>query len=122
MTSGRIIGYANEQQRKDQRRAVKDTFVVIDGNLCKIINISLCAFLCTGYSGLAKSGDEIVVEELLMADDSRVRINARAVILRLNGTTGEMVANFVDMSGKTFDILEKIIMLRPMAGKGGRLT
>jgi len=117
-----VIGYANEQQRKDQRRAVEETFVVINGNLCKVVNISLRAFLCIGYKGPAKAGDEIVVEELLMADDSRVRIDARAVILRLNATTREMVANFVDMNGKTFDILEKVIMLRPLAGKGGRLT
>lgn len=122
MSSGRIIGYANEQQRKDQRRAVENTFVVIDGNMCKVINISLRAFLCTGYTGSAKEGDEILVEELVMADDSRIGINARAVILRFDAPLKEMVANFVDMSGNTFDVLEKVIMLRPTKGTGGRLV
>ena len=120
--SGNIVGYANEQQRKDQRRAVENTFVVIDGTLCQVSNISLKGFLCVGYKGASKEGDEIIVEELLMANDSRIRINAQAIILRVDATTKEMVANFVDMSSKTFDTLEKMMMLRPVSDKGDRVT
>jgi len=116
-----IVGYANAQQRKDQRRAVEDTYVIIEGAICKIINISLRSFLCTGYKGAAKEEEEIVIEEFLMADDSRVRVNAQAKVLRVDETKKEMVAVFLDMSANTYNTLEKMIMLRPVSGKKGRL-
>jgi hypothetical protein len=121
MTSGRIVGYANEQQRKDQRRIVDDTFVVIDGTTCKVVNISLRSLLCLGYKGAAKEGDEIVIEDLLMADDSRVRVNSAAKVMRLDASKKEMAAVFLDMNEKTFNTLEKMMMLRPLSGDGGRL-
>ena len=116
-----IVGYANAQQRKDQRRVVEDIYVVIEGGTCKIINISLRSILGTGYKGSAKEEDEIVVEEFLMADDSRIMVNAQAKILRLDATKKEMVAVFLDMSANTYNTLEKMIMLRPVSGKKGRL-
>jgi len=116
-----VVGYANEQQRKDQRRAVEDTFLVIDGAVCKVVNISLRSFLCIGYKGAAKEDDEIVVEDLLMADDSRIKVNATAKVIRLEAASKEMAGVFVDMNSKTFDTLEKMMMLRPLAGDHGRL-
>lgn len=121
MTSGRIIGYANEQQRKDQRRAINDTFVVIDGVTCKVVDISLRSLFCIGYKGVAKEGDEIVIEDLLMADDSRVRVNATAKVMRLDAVKKELAAVFIDINEKTFNTLEKMMMLRPLSGDGGRL-
>ena len=116
-----VVGYANEQQRKDQRRSVDDTFVVIDGVTCKVVNISLRSVLCIGYKGAAKEGDEIIIEDLLMADDSRVKVNSAAKVMRLDASKKEMAAVFLDMNSKTFDTLEKMMMLRPLAGDGGRL-
>lgn len=121
MTSGRIVGYANEQQRKDQRRTVADTFIVIDGVTCKVVNISLRSVLCIGYKGTAKEGDKIIIEDLLMADDSRVRVNSTAKVIRLDAGKKEMAAVFIDLNKQTFDTLEKMMMLRPLAGDGGRL-
>jgi hypothetical protein len=116
-----VVGYANEHPRKDQRRVVDDTFVVIDGAVCKIINISLRSFLCSGYKGAAKEDDEIVVDELLMADDSRIVVNATARVMRLDAANKELAAVFTNMNSTTFDTLEKMMMLRPLAGKKGRL-
>lgn len=116
-----VVGYTNQQQRKDQRRVVDDTFVIIDGNTCKVVNISLRSLLCVGYKGAAKEGDEIVIEDLLMADDSRVRVNSAAKVMRLDAAKKELAAVFLDMNTKTFDTLEKMMMLRPLAGDGGRL-
>ncbi|MBC8270229.1 MAG: hypothetical protein H8E36_15930 [Rhodospirillaceae bacterium] len=116
-----VVGYANEQQRKDQRRNVEDTFVVVDGVTCKVVNISLRSVLCTGYKGSAKEGDEIIIEDLLMADDSRVKVNSAAKVMRLDASKKEMAAVFLDINTKTFDTLEKMMMLRPLAGDGGRL-
>lgn len=116
-----VIGYADEQRRKDMRRVVDDTFVVIDGVACKVMNISLRGFFCKGYKGAAKEGDEIVIEDLLMADDSRVHVNAKGQVMRLDAGKKEMAAVFVDMNETTFNTLEKMMMLRPLAGDGGRL-
>jgi len=120
--SQKIIGYADEQRRRDQRRAVKDTYVVIDGAACKVINMSLRSFYCVGYKGPAKEGDEIVVEDFLMSDDSRATVNATAKVVRTNAMRKEMAATFVDIDEKTFNLLEKMMMLRPTTeGGGGRL-
>jgi len=121
MSSGHIVGFANGQQRKDQRRAVNDTFVVIGGDTCKVVNISLRSVLCVGYKGAAKADDEIIIEDLLMADDSRVKVNLSAKVIRVDETKKELVAVFLDMNSKTFDTLEKMMMLRPVTSKGGRL-
>lgn len=115
-----VIGYANQHPRKNQRRAVGDTFIVVDGETCKVINISLGSFLCAGYKGAAKVGDDIVIEELLLSDDSRVRVNCPGRVIRLDGSNMEMAAVFLELKGRTFDILEKMMMMRPAAGKGGR--
>lgn len=117
-----IVGYARDYTRLDQRRDVKDTFVVIDGQTCMVLNISLRSFLCSGYKGSAKVDDEITIEEFLMADDSRVRLQAKGKVIRLDAESKQMVAKFVDISPRTFDILEKMMMLRPLAGKKGRLS
>lgn len=105
----------------DMRRNVEDTFVVIDGVTCKVLNISLRGFFCKGYKGNAKEGDEVIIEDLLMADDSRVKVNAPGKVMRLDATKKEMAAVFMDMNEKTFNTLEKMMMLRPLAGDGGRL-
>ena len=73
-----VVGYANEQQRKDQRRSVADTFVVIDGN-------------------------------------------ATCKAMWVDATKKELAAVFVYMNEKTFNTLEKMMMLRPLTGTGGRL-
>ncbi|MBC8445311.1 MAG: hypothetical protein H8D75_01600 [Rhodospirillaceae bacterium] len=116
-----VIGFAGEQRRMDMRRVVEDTFVVIDGVTCKVMNISLRGFFCKGYKGSAREGDEIIIEDLLMADDSRIKVNAPGLIMRLDASKKEMAAVFVNMNEKTFNTLEKMMMLRPLAGDGGRL-
>ena len=116
-----IVGYADQQNRKDMRRNVEDTYVVIDGATCMILNISLRGFFCKGYKGAAKEGDEILIEDLLMADDSRVRVQAPGKVMRYDAATKEMAVVFMDMNEATFNTLEKMMMLRPLAGSGGRL-
>jgi len=100
---------------------VKDTFVIIDGKTCMVVDISLRSFLCIGYKGPAKEGDEIRVDDLLMADDSRVKVNTMAKVMRLDAAKKELAAVFVDMSEITFNTLEKMMMLRPVSGQKGRL-
>jgi len=117
--NNRIIGFSGEQRRKDQRRTVKDTYCVIEGETCKIINMSLRSFFCIGYKGTAKMGEEIIVEDMLMADDTRITVNAVATIVRQNALRKELGVVFVDINEKTFITLEKLMMLRPTSKDGG---
>ncbi len=57
----------------------------------------------------------------MMADDSRVNVNFAAKIMRLDASSKEQVEVFLDLNKKTFNILEKMMLLRPLAGDGGRL-
>ena len=56
-----------------------------------------------------------------MTDDSRINVNFAANIMRLDTSTKEQVEVFLDLNKKTFNTLEKMMMLRPLAGDGGRL-
>ena len=117
MTS-RIVGFTDEQRRKDQRREVRDTFVVIDGTTCKVTDMSLRSFRCVGYKNPVKPGDDLMIDELLLEDNSRVRLNAPGMVIRFNKERKDLVGVFVDISSTNFDVLERLIMKRPMTSAG----
>ena len=60
--SSRIVGFTDEQRRKDQRREVIDTFIVIDGTTCQMTDMSLRSFRCIGFKNPVKPGDDIVID------------------------------------------------------------
>jgi len=118
--SSRIVGYTEEQRRKDQRREVRDTFVVIGGTTCQITDMSLRSFHCVGYKSPLRPGDDIIIDELLLEDNSRVRMNAPGMVIRYNEALKELVAVFVDINQANFNILERLMTKRPVGGPGGR--
>ena len=119
--SSRIVGFTDDQRRKDQRRDVRDTFIVVDGTTCQITDMSLRSFRCVGYKNSIKPGDDLVIDELLLEDNSRVRLNAPGMAIRYNQERKELIGVFVDISGPNFDILERLMMMRPLKPSGGRV-
>ena len=116
--SRRTVGFTDEQRRKDQRREIKDTFIVIGGTTCQVTDISLRGFRCVGYKNPIKAGDDMVIDELLLEDNSRVRMNARGMVIRANQDRKELVGVFVDVSPANFDVLERLMMMRKVSPTG----
>lgn len=118
--SRRTVAFTNEQRRKDQRREVRDTFVVIDGTTCKVSNMSLRSFHCVGYKNEVKAGDDLVIGDLLLEDNSRITMNAPAMVIRYNAESRVLVAVLVDISTANFNILERLMTMRSPVPPGGR--
>ncbi len=118
--SSRIVGFTDDQRRKDQRRDVNDTFIVIDGTTCQINDMSLRSFRCVGYKNPVRPGDDLMVDELLLEDNSRVRMNASGMVIRYSKERKELIGVFTDISSANFNILERLMMLRPVGSIGGR--
>ncbi len=119
--NSRIVGFTDEQRRKDQRRELSDTFIVIDGTTCKITDMSLRSFRCVGYKKIVKPGDDLVIDELLLEDNSRVKMNAPGMVIRFNQERNDLVGVFVDISSSSFDVLERLITNRRMNPTDGRV-
>jgi len=110
--SRRIVGFTDDQRRKDLRREIKDTFVVIGGTTCQVTDMSLRSFRCIGYKNPIKPGDDMVIDEFLLEDNSRVRMNAPGMVIRANLERKELVGVFVDISSANFDFLERLMTMR----------
>ncbi len=119
--SNRIVGFTEEQRRKDLRREVRDTFIVVNGVTCQITNMSLRSFRCVGYKKPVKPGDDLVIDELLLEDNSRVRMNAPGMVIRYNKERKELIGVFVDISSANFNVLERLMTMRPINETGGRI-
>jgi len=117
--SKHIIGFQNEEHRKDMRRPLNDITLVIGGEKLPVINISLRGFLCSGYSGNAAVEDEIIVQEIHDSRGGSAKINAKALVARADQETGEIAAGFIDIKSTTFSVLEKVMMRRPLKPTGG---
>ncbi len=118
--SRRTVGFTEDQRRKDQRRDVNDTFIIVGGKTCQITDMSLRSFRCKGYKVDVKPGDDLVIDELLLEDNSRVRMNAPGMVIRYSAISKELIGVFVDISSANFDILERMMTLRPPNETGGR--
>ncbi|HJN23600.1 MAG TPA: hypothetical protein QF509_06825 [Rhodospirillales bacterium] len=110
----RAVGFDDANQRRDIRRPMEAARLVVDGETCEIADFSLRGFLCMGYEQKCLHGDELFVGAIILADDTRVELNTQASVTRFSEERKYVAGVYVDVSTKTFSILEKLSLWRPV--------
>ncbi len=111
----RVVGFDDANQRRDLRRPMEGARLVIDGETYELADFSLRGFLCLGYERRCLHGDELFVEAIILADDTRVELNTLASVTRFSEGRKYVACVFIDISEKMFSILEKLSLGRPVA-------
>ncbi len=110
----RVVGFDDANQRRDNRRPMEGARLAINGETYELADFSLQGFLCLGYEQKCLHGDELFVEAIILADDTRVELNIQASVARFSEGRKYVAGIFVNVSTKTFGILEKLSLGRPI--------
>ncbi|HEC91066.1 MAG TPA: hypothetical protein ENI55_05305 [Alphaproteobacteria bacterium] len=110
----KLIGFSEENNRRDLRRPMKDARIVIGGEAYDLIDLSIRGFLCSGYDEQVLHGDQLTVGSIIVDDDGPIDLAADASVIRFSHARQYMAAVFTDISNRTFSMLEKVTMGRPV--------
>lgn len=112
----RVVGYANQDRRKDRRRDV-----VLDAKLddqdVKILDIGLSGFGATGaYETHARTTWPVENSrgELSFTDFRGRKIEMLVVITYADGESGRFGGNFLELSGTAFDSIQDLMLHRDL--------
>ncbi len=108
----KLIGYSEENNRRDLRRPMKDARIVIGGEAYDLVDLSIRGFLCFGYQEQVLHGDPLTVDSIIVDDGRPIDLRADASVVRFSLARQYMAAVFTDISNRTFSMLEKITMGR----------
>lgn len=116
--SGKIIGFQHENERHDNRRPLHETWFVIGGEAFEVVDVSMGGFFITGAPGKFRIGQEVVVSEIRVAKEPAVKFGVGAEAVRGGPKgTGSVGFHFHGLSAKQFDLVEALVMHRPLTPK-----
>jgi len=108
----RVIGMAEKNDRKDLRKSMGGARIVVDGAIYDLEDLSIRGFLCRGYDEPVLHGDTVRVDKVIISDDYEVDLRAEAIVTRFSSQKQYMAATFIDITNRTFSMLEKLTMGR----------
>lgn len=89
------------EQRREQRLAVTDGRVEIDGESCPLVNWSYTGFLAEAYGGDHKAGDKVGVKVSIALGDGRFEFECPAMLVRVDSQSRKVVGAFAEMATAT---------------------
>ncbi len=110
----KLIGFSEENNRRDLRRPMKGAGIVVDGETYDLVDLSIRGFLCSGYDEQVLHGDPLTVGSIIVDNGYSIDLMADASVVRFSPARQYMAAVFTDISNRTFSMLEKITMGRPV--------
>ncbi|OHC75122.1 MAG: hypothetical protein A3G18_07500 [Rhodospirillales bacterium RIFCSPLOWO2_12_FULL_58_28] len=114
--SEKIIGFQYENHRSDNRRPTGDLRFVIAGEEFQVVDISMGGFSLADPKVTLYVGQEVVVSEVRSGKDA-LRLGADAEVVRDDPDTGNVGCQFFGVSPAQFDIIERLVMHRPLLPK-----
>lgn len=108
----KLIGFLEENNRRDLRRPMKGARIVIDGETYDLVDLSIRGFLCSGYEKQVIHGNQLSVVSIIVDSGYSIDFAADASVVRFSHARQYMAAIFTDISNRTFSMLEKISMGR----------
>ncbi len=108
----KLIGFSEENNRRDLRRPMKGARIVIDGETYDLVDLSIRSFLCSGYEKQVLHGDRLTVGSIIVDGGYPIDLMADTYVVRFSHARQYMAAIFTDISNHTFSMLEKITMGR----------
>ncbi len=110
----KLIGFSEENNRRDLRRPMKNARIVIDGEAYDLVDLSIRSFLCSGYEKQVLHGAPLIVGSIIVDGGYSIDLVADASVVRFSQARQYMAAIFTNISNRTFSMLEKITMGRPV--------
>ncbi len=114
--STKLIGYQSLNDRRDIRKDVEEIRFIIHNKPYSVVDLSMGGFLLEGAVKEFRREEELLVTAVVASEGQRVKFGARAVVVRMDGD-GRAGCHFLGLSPKAFDIVERLLMRRPLVRK-----
>lgn len=112
--SRKLVGFQSVNQRRDMRKPMTEVSFKIGTRDYPVIDVSLGGFQIDGAREGFRLGQEIVVATVTVHSQTTVKMNARAEVVRTDSEKGHVGAHFIALTSRNFDVLESLIMRRPL--------
>lgn len=110
----RVVGFTDDNRRRDIRREMVNVVFTVNGSNCAVVDLSLGGFQIADPSHGLRMNQEVVVTSVTDDYGTSLRLVARAEVVRVDRATGNAGCRFIDLSSKAFDVIEALVMHRPL--------
>ena len=118
MSARRLIGYKDDNKRRDVRLEVKGVRFVVGNRDFPVGNLSVGGFSLKGAIGKMRPGQKFTVTHVITEDEGRVPLGAPAEVARVDYAETCLGCRFGHLTGGQFRIIEALAMRRPIANLG----
>lgn len=103
----KIVGSAQEYNRKDQRMEVT-AFISIEGEVYQALDLGFGGFRIGDYEGELMPGREFQVEGIGLSADDIIAVPINCVVARRLGN--QLGAGFVELDSLSYDAVDALMM------------
>lgn len=112
----KVLGHSDENLRRDNRRGVAEVSFSIDDEDHRVEDLGMGGFRLAEAAGRFSPMQEITVDQVV-SDGHRVSFGARAEVVWAAPGHGGIGCRFLGLTPKQFDIMEALVMHRPLIRK-----
>ena len=118
MSGRRIIGYKDDNRRRDVRLDVKGVKFVIGGHEFPVGDMSVGGFRLKSAIGKMRPGQKFAVTHVVTEADGRIPLGAPGEVVRIDYAETSLGCRFGKLTSGQFRIIEAIAMRRPLSTLG----
>ena len=113
-----VKGFVERNDRIDNRRPLNETYLVMDGGTCEVIDVSMGGISFAGAKEKFPLGKNISIKGVRIEDEEMVEFGAFAEVVRsVSRASGGIGLKFNKLTSKQFGIVEALVMHRPLVPK-----
>ncbi len=113
-----VKGFLERNNRIDNRRPLNETFLVMDGGTCEVIDVSMGGISFAGPKEKFPRGKNVSIKGVRIEDEKLVEFGAIAEVVRsVSRASGGIGLKFNKLTSKQFGIVEALVMHRPLVPK-----
>jgi hypothetical protein len=113
-----VKGFLERNDRTDNRRPLNETYLVMEGGTCEVIDVSMGGISFAGTKEKFPLGKDIVVKGVRVEDEEMVELGAHAEVVRsVSRASGGIGLKFHKLSSLQFGIVEALVINRPLVPK-----
>lgn len=115
MSGRKIVGFKDDNRRRDVRLDVKGVKFVIGGHEFPVGDMSVGGFRLKNAIGKMRPGQSFTITHVITEDDGRVPLGASGEVVRIDYAETSLGCRFSKLTGGQFRIVEAIAMRRPLS-------
>lgn len=119
MSGNRLIGYKDDNRRRDVRVKMSGLRFIVGGKEFTVIDLSVGGFSLAKAIGRLKPGQKFTISHVHTEDEGRFPLNAAAEVARVDYAATALGCRFGRLTDGQFRIVEALAMRRPVSNLGG---